>query len=159
MGNSSEFSQICVPPIIGGVEFAVPHSLFKHISIIFSLGTSDDFSNLGHQSIKSSHSFIVRVQFHIKRFDFFWEIVKENRAMVNLLGEVFFVFLSEIIPEFHLSIIIFKTMSSSDHFLKFLDCFGIVYSLEFRVENASDIVNLTFFNSLVEKLKIIFIIL
>ena len=66
--------------------------LFQQIQILFSLRSSNQFTNLGYQDIHCTHSLSIFIQLHVESLDLLGIVSHDHRTLVHLLSQVSLMF-------------------------------------------------------------------
>ena len=84
-------AEIEVPPILFWVEVLLPHPLLKNIESFFALTAADNFAHPGNEHVHGPHGAVVVVDSHVEGFDLSRIVVKNDRTLKMLFGEIPFV--------------------------------------------------------------------
>mmetsp|Transcript_15972 Transcript_15972/g.44172 ORF Transcript_15972/g.44172 Transcript_15972/m.44172 type:complete len:530 (-) Transcript_15972:142-1731(-) len=108
-------------------------SHLQYVHAVFTLRSSNDFTNLGNQNIGGSDRLLIFVQFHVEGLDIFRVIHQDDGLLVNLFAQVSLVFRWKInSPDrffFEHNTVLF------DSLLQNFNSFGVCQSLEGVVQD------------------------
>ena len=92
MRHAAVFSQVDIPRIRFGIETVLGEVFEQNVEPFFTLTAADDFADAGDEHIHGSDGFLIIVETHVKRFDFFWIVIDGDGFFKMLFGQPAFVF-------------------------------------------------------------------
>lgn len=92
MRDGSVFSQVKVPPIVLFGKLELINSALEDFKALFSLGSTNNLSDLRGKNVERGDCFSVRVLTHVESFDVFGVVVQNNWLMEHMIAKVSFMF-------------------------------------------------------------------
>lgn len=90
MRDCSVFSQVKVPPIVLFGKLELVDSALEDFKALFSLGSTNNFSDLRGKNVERGDCFSIGVLTHIESFDVFGVVVQNNWLMEHMIAKISF---------------------------------------------------------------------
>lgn len=92
MRDGSVSSQVKVPPVVLFGKLELVDSALEDFEALFSLGSTNNFSDLRGEDVERGDCFSVGVLTHIEGFNVFGVVVQDNWLVEHMIAKVSFVF-------------------------------------------------------------------